>query len=56
MIVQIIMKPTSLNASIYIFMGHVLFIHFLSLGGNCMTTMIATCSVEKKNIEVSTNY
>ena len=24
-----------------------------SLGGNCMTTMIATCSVEKKNIDVS---
>ena len=23
-----------------------------SLGGNCMTTMIATCSVEKKNIDV----
>ncbi len=24
-----------------------------SLGGNCMTSMIATCSVEKKNIDVS---
>ena len=24
-----------------------------SLGGNCMTTMIATCSVEKANIDVS---
>ncbi len=24
-----------------------------SLGGNCMTTMIATCSVEKKNIDES---
>ena len=24
-----------------------------SLGGNCMTTMIATCSVEKKNLDVS---
>lgn len=24
-----------------------------SLGGNCMTTMIATCSVEKKNVDVS---
>ena len=23
-----------------------------SLGGNCMTTMIATCSVDKRNIEV----
>jgi kinesin family protein 6/9 len=23
-----------------------------SLGGNCMTTMIATCSVEKKNLDV----
>ena len=23
-----------------------------SLGGNCMTTMIATCSVERKNIDV----
>ena len=23
-----------------------------SLGGNCMTTMIATCSLEKKNIDV----
>ena len=26
---------------------------FFSLGGNCMTTMIATCSVEKRNIDVS---
>ena len=24
-----------------------------SLGGNCMTTMIATCSVDKRNIEVN---
>jgi kinesin family protein 6/9 len=24
-----------------------------SLGGNCLTTMIATCSVDKKNIDVS---
>lgn len=24
-----------------------------SLGGNCMTSMIATCSIEKKNIDVS---
>ena len=24
-----------------------------SLGGNCMTTMIATCAIEKKNIDVS---
>lgn len=24
-----------------------------SLGGNCMTTMIATCSVEKNNVDVS---
>lgn len=24
-----------------------------SLGGNCMTTMIATCSIEKSNIDVS---
>ncbi len=24
-----------------------------SLGGNCMTTMIATCSVEKRNFEES---
>lgn len=24
-----------------------------SLGGNCMTTMIATCSIEKQNIDVS---
>lgn len=24
-----------------------------SLGGNCMTSMIATCSVEKANIDVS---
>ncbi len=23
-----------------------------SLGGNCMTTMIAACSVEKKNLDV----
>ena len=23
-----------------------------SLGGNCMTTMIATCSIDKRNIEV----
>ncbi len=23
-----------------------------SLGGNCMTTMIATCSVDKKNLDV----
>jgi kinesin family protein 6/9 len=26
-----------------------------SLGGNCMTTMIATCSVDKRNIEVNEN-
>ena len=26
-----------------------------SLGGNCMTTMIATCSVDKRNIEVKGN-
>ena len=24
-----------------------------SLGGNCMTTMIATCSMEKRNMDVS---
>ena len=24
-----------------------------SLGGNCMTTMIATCSIEKSNVDVS---
>ena len=24
-----------------------------SLGGNCMTTMIATCSIEKKNLDVT---
>ncbi len=23
-----------------------------SLGGNCMTTMIATCAIDKRNIEV----
>lgn len=23
-----------------------------SLGGNCMTTMIATCSAEKRNLDV----
>ena len=26
-----------------------------SLGGNCMTTMIATCSLDQRNVEVSTN-
>jgi len=26
-----------------------------SLGGNCMTTMIATCSLEKKNLDVIDN-
>lgn len=26
-----------------------------SLGGNCMTTMIATCAVDKRNIEVTQN-
>lgn len=29
------------------------FVVICSLGGNCMTTMIATCSVEKKNLDVS---
>ena len=24
-----------------------------SLGGNCMTTMIATCAIERKNLDVS---
>ena len=27
-----------------------------SLGGNCMTTMIATCSIERTNIDVSLFY
>lgn len=27
-----------------------------SLGGNCMTTMIATCSLEKSNIDVSKKH
>ena len=27
-----------------------------SLGGNCMTTMIATCSIERTNIDVSLLY
>ena len=26
-----------------------------SLGGNCMTTMIATCSMEKRSMDVSEN-
>ena len=25
-----------------------------SLGGNCMTTMIATCAIDKRNLDVST--
>lgn len=29
-----------------------MFVSIYSLGGNCMTTMIATCAVEKKNIDV----
>ena len=24
-----------------------------SLGGNCMTTMIATCAIDKRNLDVS---
>ena len=28
------------------------FVFFYSLGGNCKTTMIATCAVDKKNIDV----
>jgi len=27
-----------------------------SLGGNCMTTMIANCSVDRANIDVSTDW
>ena len=27
-----------------------------SLGGNCMTTMIATCSAERKNMDVIISY
>ena len=30
----------------------IIIIFTFSLGGNCMTTMIATLSVEKRNIEV----
>ena len=26
-----------------------------SLGGNCMTTMIATCAIDKRNLDVSIN-
>ena len=43
----------SVNQSITDVTDVILFFFHFSLGGNCMTTMIATCSLEKKNLDVS---